>query len=88
LAAMDREVRRGAMDDGEEDVAGAWELLLHAMDMELGGPGKNGAHAMAGEHLLQGSSAMEQKGRGCPARWSLGKAGRRDEEGVGCCRVP
>ena len=28
------------MDDGEEDVAGEWELLLHAMDMELGGPGR------------------------------------------------
>ena len=28
------------MDDGEEDVAGEWELLLHAMDMEFGGPGK------------------------------------------------
>jgi hypothetical protein len=38
FVAMDREVRRGAMDDGEEDVAGEWELLLHAMDMELGGP--------------------------------------------------
>jgi hypothetical protein len=37
---MDREVRRGAMDDGEEDVAREWELLLRAMDMELGGPGK------------------------------------------------
>jgi hypothetical protein len=40
LAAMDREVRRGAMDDDEEDVTGEWELLLRAMDMELGGPGK------------------------------------------------
>jgi hypothetical protein len=28
LAAMDREVRRNTMDDGEEDVAGEWELLL------------------------------------------------------------
>jgi hypothetical protein len=34
FVAMDREVRRGAMDDGEEDVAGEWELLLHAMDRE------------------------------------------------------
>jgi hypothetical protein len=25
---MDREVRRNTMDDGEEDVAGGWELLL------------------------------------------------------------
>lgn len=32
---------RGAMDDGEEDVAEEWELLLHAMDMELGGPGRS-----------------------------------------------
>jgi hypothetical protein len=56
------------MDDGAEDVAGEWELLLHAMDMEFDGPGKNGAHAWAGERLLQGSSTMEQKGRCCPAR--------------------
>jgi hypothetical protein len=27
LAAMDREVRRNTMDDGEEEVAGEWELL-------------------------------------------------------------
>jgi hypothetical protein len=45
LAAMDREVRRNTMDDGEEEVAGEWELLRKG---ERAGEKKGEGHGLHG----------------------------------------
>jgi hypothetical protein len=82
---MDREVRRGAMDDGEEDVAGEWELLLRAMDMEQGGQGEEPELAGAGGHgcwpsrgFDHGDSRRPWSRRGAREGMSWAPAGRCD----------
>ena len=67
LAAMDREVRRNTMDDGEEDVAGGWELLLACKGAGKGTGlrKKKGVGAMAEHREGRAGGHHAQGGGGC-----------------------